>query len=119
MLIKKIDDIAAAEVKMEGVRDASVRVVFGPADGAATFAMRVFELAGDGHTPFHTHPFEHEVVILEGEIGIVTEEGTKPLAVGDYHCWGQSHFRILLRAAASASRSPSRYLSGRTTSMER
>ena len=83
MLIKKIGDIAAAEVKMDGVRNASVRVVFGPADGAPTFAMRVFELAGGGHTPFHTHPFEHEVVILEGEIGIVTEEGTKPLAVGD------------------------------------
>ncbi len=83
MLIKKIDDIAAAEVKMDGVCDVSVRVVFGPTDGAPTFAMRVFELAGGGHTPFHTHPFEHEVVILEGEIAIVTEEGAKPLAVGD------------------------------------
>ncbi len=83
MLIKKIDDIAASEVKMDGVRGASVRVVFGPADGAPTFAMRVFELAGDGHTPFHTHAFEHEVMILEGEMAVVTEEGTKPLAVGD------------------------------------
>ncbi len=83
MLIKKIDDIAASEVKMDGVCDVSVRVVFGPADGAPTVAMRVFELAGGGHTPFHTHPFEHEVMILEGEIAIVTEEGTRPLAIGD------------------------------------
>jgi quercetin dioxygenase-like cupin family protein len=83
MLIKKIDDIAAAEVKMDGAHDVSVRVVFGPHDSAPTFAMRVFELAGGGHTPFHTHPFEHEMIILEGKIGIVTEEGTIPLAVGD------------------------------------
>jgi len=83
MLIRKIDDIAATGVDMAGACDVSVRVVFGPGDGAPTFAMRIFELAGGGHTPFHSHPFEHEVVILEGEIAIVTEQGTKPLSVGD------------------------------------
>jgi quercetin dioxygenase-like cupin family protein len=83
MLIKKIEQVAAVPVLMEGAGDVSVRVIFGPKDGAPTFAMRVFELAPGGHTPFHTHPFEHEAVILAGRIGMVTPDGTRPLAVGD------------------------------------
>jgi len=68
---------------MDGARDVKVRVVFGPADKAPTFAMRVFELAPGGHTPFHTHPFEHEIVLLDGDIAVVTEQGDKPLQTGD------------------------------------
>ena len=63
MIIKTISDVAASPVQMEGAKNVSVRVVFGPADKAPTFAMRVFELDAGGHTPFHTHAFEHEVMI--------------------------------------------------------
>ncbi|MBE0536920.1 MAG: cupin domain-containing protein [Phycisphaerae bacterium] len=83
MIVKTIEGIEALPVQMEGAKDVTVRVVFGPGDGAPTFAMRVFELAPGGHTPFHVHPFEHEAVILSGRIGMVTPEGTRPLAVGD------------------------------------
>ena len=34
--------------------------------------MRQFEIAVGGHTPKHTHPYEHEVFVLEGE-GVVLE----------------------------------------------
>ena len=83
MIIKNIDQVPAQDVNMEGVKDVKVRVLFGPADGAPTFAMRVFELAPGGHTPFHTHPFEHEAVLLDGDIAVVTEEGDHPLQKGD------------------------------------
>ncbi|MBL7214639.1 MAG: cupin domain-containing protein [Phycisphaerae bacterium] len=83
MIIKKIDDVPMQDVKMDGAKDVKVRVVFGPADNAPTFAMRVFELAPGGHTPFHTHPFEHEAVILDGDIAAVTEHGDTPLDKGD------------------------------------
>ena len=83
MLVKKIDDVAASVVEMEGAKDVKVRVIFGPADGAPTFAMRVFELERSGHTPFHNHPFEHEVMVLGGEIAIVTEDGQRALDAGD------------------------------------
>jgi len=39
--------------------------------GAENFAMRLFEMEPGGYSPLHTHPWEHEVFILEGE-GIVT-----------------------------------------------
>ena len=83
MIIKNIDDVPLQDVKMEGAKDVKVRVLFGPADNAPTFAMRVFELAPGGHTPFHIHPFEHEAVLLDGNIAVVTEDGDRPLKQGD------------------------------------
>ena len=35
-------------------------------DGAPTYALRVIEVAPGGHTPDHTHPFEHENYVIEG-----------------------------------------------------
>ena len=83
MLIKKIDAVKAVPVEMEGAKNVSVRVLFGPEDGAPTFAMRVFDLEKAGHTPYHSHPFEHEVIVLAGEIAAVTQNGETPLSVGD------------------------------------
>ena len=68
---------------MEGAKDVKVRVLFGPADNAPTFAMREFEMAPGGHTPFHTHPFEHEAMLLDGDISVVTEDGERQLQKGD------------------------------------
>ncbi|MHC4552538.1 MAG: cupin domain-containing protein [Planctomycetota bacterium] len=83
MIIKHMDSVPAQDVEMDGAKDVKVRVVLGPADGAPTFAMRIFEMAPGGHTPFHTHPFEHEAVILSGSVAATTEDGEKPLKVGD------------------------------------
>ena len=83
MIIKHPQNVPAIDVTMEGAKDVKVRVLLGPADQAPTFAMRIFELAPGGHTPYHEHPFEHEVVILSGDIAIVNPEGDKPVHVGD------------------------------------
>ena len=83
MIIKKIEDVPMQDVNIEGAKGAKIRVVLGPADNAPTFALRVFDLAPGGYTPFHTHPFEHEAMILDGDIVAVTESGEKPLDKGD------------------------------------
>ena len=83
MQIKQIDSVPLQPVNMEGASGASVRVVFGPADNAPTFAMRIFELAPGGNTPYHKHNFEHEVLILEGDLAAVTPEGPTKLAIHD------------------------------------
>ena len=51
----------------EGVEGVSVRWVISKEDGAPTFAMRIFDVAPGATTPFHQHPWEHEVFILQGE----------------------------------------------------
>ena len=88
MLIKKIDEVKAKAVEMEGAKDVTVRVLFGPADGAPTFAMRVFEVAGGGHTPYHEHPFEHEVNVPVYNLSVLV-----PGVLQGRHNTGCGHYR--------------------------
>ena len=46
----------------------------GRSDGAPNFSMRHFTVEPGGHTPRHSHNYEHEVFILEGA-GQVEEDG--------------------------------------------
>ena len=50
------------------------RVVIGKADGADNFCMRVFELSPAGHTPRHSHSWEHEIFVHTGK-GAVLQNG--------------------------------------------
>ncbi|HXQ21432.1 MAG TPA: cupin domain-containing protein [Candidatus Acidoferrales bacterium] len=52
-------------------------------DGAPRFAMRVFTLDADGHTPYHAHAWEHEVYILEGSGTVRGKDGERALRPGD------------------------------------
>ena len=83
MIVKRPDQVEQVPVDMEGAVGAKVQVLLGPADDAPTMAMRIFELAPQGHTPYHAHDFEHEVMILEGDIAVVTPEGDIPVQPGD------------------------------------
>ena len=51
--------------------------------GADNFAMRLFELEAGGHSPFHSHPWEHEAFIVEGEGLLVSEEKEVKFKAGD------------------------------------
>jgi len=48
-----------------------------------TFHMRLFEISPGGHTPRHTHEWEHEVFVLEGEGEIVLGDREIRLVDGD------------------------------------
>ena len=52
-----------------------MRWVISERDGAQNFAMRVFEMAPGGHSPYHSHSWEHEVFILKGTASLVRGEG--------------------------------------------
>jgi len=79
MIIKKISEVPAEPVTIEGAKEVTVRVIFGPQDRAPTFAMRQFEIAAGGHTPLHSHPYEHEVIVLEGKLEVIDQD--KPIAL--------------------------------------
>jgi len=82
MKLVSLDEMASKEIYMEGVKDAKMKALITKDDGAPTFAMRHFELGKNGHTPFHKHPWEHEVYILEGHGQLITEEGNLDLSPG-------------------------------------
>ena len=69
-------DVFAQPVQMHGEKDVPFGGLFGPQDHAPTFAMRLFKISPGDHTPFHTHEFEHEVIILDDDIAVVAKEGT-------------------------------------------
>lgn len=83
MKVNHSEDVESQPVEMEGAYGCRVRWLVGEADGAPTFAMRHFEVAAGGHTPKHSHPYEHEVFVLEGN-GLVLEGDVEhPLKSGD------------------------------------
>ncbi len=61
-------------VEMEGVKSVEMRLMIGRDDGAPNFSVRHFTVEPGGHTPRHSHNYEHEVVILEGT-GRVEHDG--------------------------------------------
>jgi quercetin dioxygenase-like cupin family protein len=84
MLLKKISSVPLIPVEKEGAHKVFNRIVFGPKDAAPNFSTRVFEFEPAGHTPYHYHPYEHQVLVLEGELAYVTETKEEiPLTPGD------------------------------------
>jgi quercetin dioxygenase-like cupin family protein len=73
MKIFHFQDIEKKDAEKSAVK-LGVRWLITKEMGAENFAMRLFEMEPKGYSPFHSHPWEHEVFILEGE-GIVVGEG--------------------------------------------
>lgn len=106
MRLIRSDTIAFADVAQEGARGCRMRELITGRVGAPTFAMRQFEIDPGGTTPYHSHPWEHEVYIQEGTGKVRTESGPRPFASGDaifvppdeLHCFantGESRLRFL------------------------
>lgn len=83
MKVAKADDVATQQVVMEGAKDCTVQWLVGQDDGAPNFAMRRFEVAPGGHTPKHSHPYEHEIFVLEGRGEVVEGDQPRVIAAGD------------------------------------
>jgi len=52
-------------------------------DAAPTYALRVIEVAPGGHTPDHTHAFEHENFVIEGKGRVQINGEWHAVGVGD------------------------------------
>lgn len=85
MKITSLDQVEKSPMAMEGVKDVWKQVPLGKADGVPVFSFRVFTILPGGHTPFHTHPFEHMNYFIEGEGFVVLENGEeRPVKKGDF-----------------------------------
>jgi len=81
---KSLDVEAVRYDDGDTVRGAEKRTLISPADGETTFAMRRFTVAPGGHTPYHTHPWEHQVFVLAGQGEVRFAGGSKTVEPGDY-----------------------------------
>ncbi|MCK5059002.1 MAG: cupin domain-containing protein [Candidatus Aminicenantes bacterium] len=84
MIVKKYQEVEKSQVIKEGVKDVSIRWLIGEDSGAPNFYLRLFEVAPGGYTPLHTHPWEHEVFVVEGKGKINTGERSLPIEKGSF-----------------------------------
>jgi quercetin dioxygenase-like cupin family protein len=82
MRVIRSDSTAAVPVETEGASRVKIQELITAAQGAPTFAMRLFEVEPGGHTPLHEHSWEHEVFIVAGE-GEVRGEQAAAFGTGD------------------------------------
>ena len=75
MKVVDYHDVALEPVNAEGAEGAKIRWLIAQGDGAPNFALRMFEVEPGGHTPHHTHAWEHELYVLAGTGKLVTERG--------------------------------------------
>jgi quercetin dioxygenase-like cupin family protein len=84
----KITDLGKVEITkmdMPGADKVSKQIPISKNDGTPSMSLRVFTFEPGGHTPYHTHPFEHLNYIIEGSGVLVTESGEeRPVKKGDF-----------------------------------
>ena len=78
---KDVEGKAVTDAGAEGV---TIRVLMGDNVGAPTFTMRHFEVAPGGRTPFHAHPWEHEVYVLSGTGKVRQKGGERKVGPGSF-----------------------------------
>jgi quercetin dioxygenase-like cupin family protein len=72
-------------MNMEGAENVHKQIPISGQDGSPAYAFRVFTIEPEGHTPYHTHAFEHLNYIIEGEGAVVMATGEeRPVKKGDF-----------------------------------
>ena len=75
-------EVKAGEVTECGAEGTKIRWLITKDDGAEHFAMRYFEMSPGGHSPHHSHTWEHEVFILDGECLVVCGDQRRKVGAG-------------------------------------
>lgn len=70
--------------EMEGAKDVYKQIPISKADGTPTFSFRVITIEPGGHTPRHTHSFEHLNYIIEGQGTVFAQGGEHDIKKGDF-----------------------------------
>jgi quercetin dioxygenase-like cupin family protein len=83
MLIRRAEDTPAEEVRMDGVKNVTMRLMVGRKDHAPNFAMRHFTVGPGGHSPRHQHNYEHEVYVVAGQGRLEYNDTFHDLKAGD------------------------------------
>ncbi len=82
MVVRHWREAEEMEPQEEGAVGVKVRVLIGQEEGAPNFVMRYFTVEPGGQTPYHSHPWEHEVFVLSGHGEVRQGEETLPVSPG-------------------------------------
>lgn len=82
-LIRHIDEVEKTPAQVPGVQGVTMAVMVGREHGAPNFALRQFAVEPGGHSPRHSHDYEHQVFIVEGGGTVLLNGADNPLRAGD------------------------------------
>jgi quercetin dioxygenase-like cupin family protein len=85
MYIKNINQVKKTELIIKGAEKVWKQIPLGTAEDVPNFSFRVFTLEPGGHTPYHSHPFEHLNYVIEGAGALVDKDKQEhPVKKGDF-----------------------------------
>ena len=64
--IKNLEDLESINLK-EDEENIEKKLLIGEKDGATNFEMKLFTIGPNGYSEHHTHDWDHEIFILNGE----------------------------------------------------
>ena len=73
MKIVDLDHVPKTKVDMEGAANTYKQTPISKKDGSPLFSFRVFTIEPEGHTPYHSHPFEHLNYVISGHGALIDE----------------------------------------------
>jgi quercetin dioxygenase-like cupin family protein len=77
MKIKRDSEVQSSPVTMDGAKDVTIKILIGPTDGSQNIIMRLFRILPGGHTPYHTHDYEHLTKSISGKGQVIDANGKK------------------------------------------
>ena len=84
MFIKHLDEIEKKEITGEGIKHVLKQVPIGPDQGWIDHVLRVFTLRPGGHTPRHSHDWEHFNYVISGTGTLEVEGKRNVLTAGSF-----------------------------------
>jgi quercetin dioxygenase-like cupin family protein len=82
MFVRQSAEVEFTKVEMEGAENVFISVLLGSDQKVPNFLMRRFRIQPGGHTPYHTHRWEHEIYCLSGTGEIRQREDSWTLTPG-------------------------------------
>jgi len=84
MIVEDTKNVKFTEIDEPDITGVRMKVLLGSDDGAPNFIMREFAIEKGGHTAYHTHEWEHEVYVLDGEGAIKQGDREIPVEKGSF-----------------------------------
>ena len=80
MKIVSYKDVEAQEVK----GSSRLKIKWLNTEGSSNFAVRHCEIGSGGYSPHHSHAWEHEIFVLEGDGLVLGNKEIKSVKTGDF-----------------------------------
>jgi len=84
MHITALEEVKKIIPDMEGAKGVYKQIPISKENGAPTFSFRVFTIEPGGHTPLHSHPFEHLNYVIEGNGAVIADNQEYGVKKGDF-----------------------------------